>query len=695
MIRLKVYRIEHRGQQRIALEYDFVNRQYLDKPVREIEGRKYSNSRKLWHIPYRDDYRQWVMDYFRTKGPADILFDYPQQTENVKDKQSKNPGPYKKLINAIEKTENIDEKRIVKLRIDQHKKYFYLDHGYDPALFRIINDLQTAFWLKKQKMWRFRGENDLYKSVIELLQSRGYEVQKEKVLRHFQEYGKNQQENREKIRMPEQLKGLYKAFHDTMLIRRLSKSTIDTYGYFFSRFLNDHSTQKVEELKYYQLSEYIKSKASQLNETQLRQMIAAIKFFYEKVQGREKMFFNPGRDVVIQKKQLYLSFDELKIYLHGIDSPADKMLLFLLYHAHLTLKQIISLPADYHVIFNEMYRLPGNAEEAKEFFIGCAREMQEKYPSQKYLLEQKNKPHTLASVKIKLYQVLQHYRLEGIYRQQYELILKHARYSEKTQKMYLGAFMKFLEYFSYKHPAFISNGEVRDYLVLHRGRSSAHQDNMVSAFKFFFEKVHDKSLSGNAAMRPRKGFYLPDYFTRDELARILKTTENKKHLLLISLCYSGGLRRQELQNLRIADVDLKNNRIFIKDAKGKKDRYTLFSVFLHETIKEYLHEYRPAVFLFESTIPGKKYSTSSMSNVLKKMARSAGIQRKVHLHMLRHSFATHLLEDGRDIRYVQELLGHRNLKTTERYTHIVSDALKNVTSPFDRMVMEAGSKKPP
>jgi site-specific recombinase XerD len=227
-------------------------------------------------------------------------------------------------------------------------------------------------------------------------------------------------------------------------------------------------------------------------------------------------------------------------------------------------------------------------------------------------------------------------------------------------------------------------------MILHREKSTSHQDNLVNSFKFFFERVHNQTLSDKYVMRPRRGFHLPDYFNKEEIMAMLNSTENLKHKLVIAIGYTAGLRRQEIQNLRLADIDLKNNRIFIKDSKGKKDRYTLFSKHLHNILKTYLEKERPKVFLFEGTKPGIKYSTTSMAKVLKKMAKAAGIQRKVHLHMLRHSFATHLLEDGKDIRYVQELLGHRSIKTTERYTHIISDALLTVTSPFDRLVSETG-----
>jgi site-specific recombinase XerD len=248
--------------------------------------------------------------------------------------------------------------------------------------------------------------------------------------------------------------------------------------------------------------------------------------------------------------------------------------------------------------------------------------------------------------------------------------------------------MKFLRYYDYKHPAFISNEDIRDYLVLHRDKSESHQDNVINAFKFFFEKVHNTEISDQNFIRPRKGFYLPDYFTQEELASMINYLSNVKHKLLISIGYCGGLRRSELQNLRLEDIDVKKNRLFIRRAKGRKDRYTVLSNNIKGILADYFKEYHPKVYLFESNKPGIKYSTTSMANVLKNTAKAVGIQRRVHLHMLRHSFATHLLEDGKDITYVQQLLGHADIKTTQKYTHIVNDAIETVTSPLERLQID-------
>ena len=189
-------------------------------------------------------------------------------------------------------------------------------------------------------------------------------------------------------------------------------------------------------------------------------------------------------------------------------------------------------------------------------------------------------------------------------------------------------------------------------------------------------------------MRPHVGKRLPDILDKDEVLAIFHQLDNKKHKLLISLMYAAGLRRSEVQKLAIRDISIKTGEIFVREGKGQKDRVTVVSQKLKGLLALYLKEYTPKKYLFEGEKPGEMYSFSSMSNVLKAAARSAGIQRRVHLHMLRHSFATHSLEQGMDIRYVQELLGHSDLKTTERYTHLTTIALRKLKSPFDFLEIE-------
>lgn len=547
-------------------------------------------------------------------------------------------------------------------------------------------------WLGKQKNWVFTGKNELYQQIVELIKTRGFNIEKKYVAppQSIDITPQKTQRLPQAIELPQSLQPFLKAYSESLTLKRMSPRTCDIYTECFKRFLSHHLSADINALSYHELLYYLKAQAAKMHPTALKQTIAAIKFYYERTLGRDKMFFALAERKKVALSILHLPFIDMKVLINGIESPGDKLLLFLVYHANINLSQICTLPKEAYNIFEHQFCMPGRNVAAIEYFQALVTECHKQYHLNTYLIENNGQAHTLTTLKGKIYRVLAHYRMEEIYRKQYEQVLKHTDFSLKTQAMYLGAFMKFLKYFNYKHPAFISDEDIRDYMILHREKSAAHQDNMVSSFKFFFEKIHNHTLSQKHVVRPRRGFHLPDYFNQSEIAAMLGTTDNLKHKLLIALGYTAGMRRQEIQNLRLTDIDLTRNRIFIKDAKGNRDRYSLFSRHLHNLLTKYLNEHKPKIYLFESRQPGIKYSTTSMSAILKNMAKAAGIQRKVHMHMLRHSFATHLLEDGKDIRYVQELLGHKSIKTTERYTHIVSDALLNVASPFDRMVAQTG-----
>jgi site-specific recombinase XerD len=208
---------------------------------------------------------------------------------------------------------------------------------------------------------------------------------------------------------------------------------------------------------------------------------------------------------------------------------------------------------------------------------------------------------------------------------------------------------------------------------------------MINALHFFFEKVYHRTIPAQYAIRPRKEYSLPEVFTPDEVTRIFNQADNIKHKLLLSVIYSAGIRRSEVQRLKPGDIDIKRKMIFIKASKGRKDRYSIISPSLAGLLEQYIEQYKPKIYLFEGNKPGEKYSFTSMTEVLKNAAHAAGIRRRAHLHMLRHSFATHLIEAGTDIRYIQQLLGHNNLKTTERYTHVSNKALTLIKNPLDNL----------
>ncbi|RYG22568.1 MAG: recombinase, partial [Chitinophagaceae bacterium] len=168
----------------------------------------------------------------------------------------------------------------------------------------------------------------------------------------------------------------------------------------------------------------------------------------------------------------------------------------------------------------------------------------------------------------------------------------------------------------------------------------------------------------------------------DEVRRLLQSATNLKHKVLLSMVYSGGFRVSEVLNLKLNQIDKDRMLVHIKSAKGNKDRYTLLSTKILKLLQEYKAVYQPKEFLFEGN-NAQRYSERAAQTVLKLTAQRAGIQKKVTLHTLRHSFATHLLEQGTDIRYIQNLLGHQSPKTTMIYTHVTAVAMQNIKNPFD------------
>ena len=169
-----------------------------------------------------------------------------------------------------------------------------------------------------------------------------------------------------------------------------------------------------------------------------------------------------------------------------------------------------------------------------------------------------------------------------------------------------------------------------------------------------------------------------------EVNKIINLTENLKHKTILLLIYSAGLRLGELLNLKIADIDSHAMKIHIRQGKGKKDRYLMLSENVLQLLRQYYKVYKPKEFVFEGQ-KGGQYTPKSVQNIFKASIQKAGIKKKATVHSLRHSFATHLLDDGTDIRYIQELLGHKRLETTQIYTHVSSYSINKIKSPADKL----------
>jgi integrase/recombinase XerD len=269
-----------------------------------------------------------------------------------------------------------------------------------------------------------------------------------------------------------------------------------------------------------------------------------------------------------------------------------------------------------------------------------------------------------------------------------ELVLSHlneVRYSNKTNEAYLSLLELFFKYYNEKDPEEITLEEVSAFLndyVVKFGFSASYQNQMVSAIKNYYEIMGKGRIKPEMLDRPRRSRALPKVFSKEEVKKILNSTRNIKHKLLLWLIYSCGLRRSEVTNIMITDLDRDRKILHIREGKGRVDRIVPVSDKVWEKLDEYVESFFPKKYLFEGQ-HGGRYSVESVYNVFKQALKKAGIKKEVGVHSLRHSYATHLHESGLDIRYIQELLGHKSTRTTEIYTHVSRRNLVSVRSPIE------------
>ncbi|MBN2727956.1 MAG: site-specific integrase [Bacteroidales bacterium] len=264
--------------------------------------------------------------------------------------------------------------------------------------------------------------------------------------------------------------------------------------------------------------------------------------------------------------------------------------------------------------------------------------------------------------------------------------MEHKRYSESTINTYSEVLKVFLQHYSNKDLKTINNDDVVQYVhqnIVKKGLSFSYQNQLVNALKLFFREVVKSEIIIDKLQRPRREHKLPNVLSKEEIKAIIEAPANTKHRTMLSLIYACGLRRSEILNLKPRDIDSKRHLLIIRNAKGRKDRVVPISDKLIEILREYYKMYKPKAWLFEGQKAGEKYSEESLAQVLKKALYLCKISKPVTLHWLRHSYATHLLESGTDLRYIQELLGHKSSKTTEIYTHVTQKSLQQIRSPFD------------
>lgn len=260
-------------------------------------------------------------------------------------------------------------------------------------------------------------------------------------------------------------------------------------------------------------------------------------------------------------------------------------------------------------------------------------------------------------------------------------------YSESTVRTYRNEFAQLLYVLKSVGVNTLEGIKLRSYFLYCTNTLKLSENTLhsrIDAIKFYFEQVLHKEKLFFEIPRPKKPLQLPKTISARDIKKLFEVTQNVKHNLMLKICYGMGLRVSEVVNIKITDIDSNTMQVFIERAKGKKDRYANLPESILEQLRAYYKLHKPQKYLFEG-LQGEQYSIRSVQQVFKNAMKKAGINKVIGIHGLRHSFATHLLENGTDIKFIQELLGHNDIKTTMRYIHVSEQQLKNVKSPLDNL----------
>ena len=267
------------------------------------------------------------------------------------------------------------------------------------------------------------------------------------------------------------------------------------------------------------------------------------------------------------------------------------------------------------------------------------------------------------------------------------------KYSPKTIKAYIYYNRDFLE-FTDKTSEYVTEGDIKNYLF-HLAEEkqvvTSTLNSAINAMKFYYGTILKKNFIYELK-RPRKDKKLPVVLSKEKVSKILSAVSNIKHRSILMLTYSAGLRVSEVVKLKPEDIDSDRKLILIKGAKGRKDRYTTLSNVALETLRTYYKSVKPKDWLFPGQKKGRHISTRTVEKVFEDVIKRVGIKKDVSVHSLRHSYATHLLEGGTDLRYIQELLGHKSSKTTEIYTHVSKKSIGKIISPLDNLETGGGDE---
>ena len=297
-------------------------------------------------------------------------------------------------------------------------------------------------------------------------------------------------------------------------------------------------------------------------------------------------------------------------------------------------------------------------------------------------------------VKVKDVLLIQTPELAQSYVTAYMDMLMAMNYSGSTIRTYSQCFLRFLKDHEFKSPEELTQQQVVRYLsgLMLKGLSASSGHSMVNALLFYYKHVLGIERFQLKLPRPKSEKKLPTVLTMEECLKIFRAVDNPKHKLLLLIGYGAGLRVSEIVHLQWQDILFTEHKIHIKNAKGKKDRMVMLPYSIVHSLEVFRQMYPKSIYVFEGQFAGEPYSVRSVQEVLRAALKKSGLEKRATVHSLRHSFATHLLEAGTDIRYIQKFLGHSSIKTTTIYTHISQGALQQIESPLDRIANKFQNK---
>jgi len=674
----------HREQEQFMLLYNYNYGSNLDMLVRSLPDRNWSATNKCWYIPYNTEHIAILECKLNEIGIVEIKKQSDKETvyilKNRDTTKSAEKSEYMVNINnavVLPAKDQVvplnvklpDLKKTAVITIDKEKKKIYLQHSYNNELFEVLYNDKNFYRNKSRKEWLLKGTNENYLFLIQLLKTYNFDytlIYKE----------------------PEYLKEtnpLIKQYVETLQMKNYSVNTIDAYYPHFKKFVTADHQKDINLLKYKEIYNYIENTiySDNLQLTDKAHLINAIKFYYEKVEKWQKMVFYFKPKITINISQLHFAIDEIIPIIEKINKSGSKLLFTLHYCCDLKPEQIATLTlADTKQLLAQLTDI-STRSSLKQLVTLYYTE----HKPQIFLFEKQKQPYSTAEIEILISKIIQHFTIEEIYYKTFAEAFKQIDFEYTTQKNYRNSFLQFLRHFDFRSPATITYDEIRQFILyLNRKPDTAKNTihGYINSIRFYYEEISHCKIPAKVLYRPKAEQKLPEILSLHEIKTIIDNIDNRKHRSMIALTYSGGLRRNELLNLKKHDIDYERNEIRIRCGKGKKDRITLLSIGLKVILDDYFEQYKPGEYAFEGATK-EQYSATSFSVILKRAVAKSNIHKHVTIHTLRHSFATHLLENGTDLRYIQALLGHSDIKTTIRYTKVAHNKITKITSPFDML----------